>query len=128
MHSAALRQRTRCTITHFTTPPLTPHHQGMPATVTLKSGERFSGIFSSSSLEQQEYRYTFKMVKRLPSLGGQVNGTSESQDDYCGVGRDYRMIFDVKDVVVLNVENVAVDKTKARNGKLFPEDSRQPWY
>ncbi|KKY14548.1 putative pab1 binding protein [Diplodia seriata] len=89
---------------------------GMPATVTLKSGERFSGIFSSSSLEQQEYRYTFKMVKRLQSLGGQVNGTSESQDDYCGVGQDHRMVFDVKDVVVLNVENVAMDKTKAKNG------------
>ncbi|EOD47508.1 putative pab1 binding protein [Neofusicoccum parvum UCRNP2] len=89
---------------------------GLTATVTLKSGERFSGIFSSSSLEQQESRYTFKMVKRLPSLGGQVNGTSESYDEYCGVGRDHRMTFDVKDVVVLNVDNVSMDKTKTRNG------------
>lgn len=103
----------------FLSIPLTSTLQGLPATVTLKSGERFSGIFSSSSLEQQEYRYTFKMVKRLPSLGGQVNGTSESHDEYCGVGRDYRMTFEVKDVVVLNVDNVSMDKAKTKNGECF---------
>lgn len=64
------------------------------------------------------------MVKRLPSSAGQVNGASEGHDEYCGVGPDHRMTFDVKDVVVLNVDNVSMDKTKSRNGTYILRYSR----
>ncbi|KAF2142360.1 uncharacterized protein K452DRAFT_249013 [Aplosporella prunicola CBS 121167] len=90
---------------------------GLMATVTLKSGERFHGVFSTASLDH-ELRYAFKMVKRLPSSGAQVNGAAESQDEYCGSGPEHCMAFDVKDVVSLNVDGVSMDKTqaKSRNG------------
>ncbi|KAK8180530.1 uncharacterized protein BKA78DRAFT_65004 [Phyllosticta capitalensis] len=87
---------------------------GYEAKVTLKNGERFSGIFSAPSLEQQESRYVLKMAKKLPSSSGQTNGAAESHSDYCGVGPEHKMSFDVKDVVLLNAEGVSTDKALAR--------------
>ncbi|KAK7555732.1 PAB1 binding protein-like protein [Phyllosticta citricarpa] len=92
---------------------------GYEANVTLKNGERFTGIFSAPSLEQQEHRYVLKMTKKLPSSSGQTNGAAEPHSEYCGAGPEHKMAFDVKDVVLLNADGVSTDKAQAkpRNGE-----------
>ncbi|KAF2085956.1 hypothetical protein K490DRAFT_74827 [Saccharata proteae CBS 121410] len=89
---------------------------GLVTNITLKNGEQFSGVFHGASLEQQEHRYTIKMAKRVQSA--QANGASDNLDEYCGVGEDHVLTFEVKDVVDLSVDNVVTDKAQAkpRNG------------
>lgn len=66
-------------------------------------------------------RYIFKMVKRVqPATDAQVNGTSDTSDDYIGVGDTHVMAFDIGDVADFHVANVVLEKTqaKAQNGML----------
>ena len=83
--------------------------QGHDAVVTLKTGEQFGGIFSGSSLHptSKQHLYILKMVKRLRSpTAHQVNGSSQSQDQYIGEGEDHTMAFDKDDTVDLAVTDV----------------------
>ncbi|KAF2127158.1 hypothetical protein P153DRAFT_320653 [Dothidotthia symphoricarpi CBS 119687] len=92
---------------------------GLPGTITLKNGERYSGVLSGTSLEPNEMRYVFKMVKKLlPAGNPQTNGSGESSDDYVGAGDYHVMSFDMSDVADFNVNNVVLDKTqsKGQNG------------
>lgn len=90
---------------------------GSTATLTTASGDRFTGVFSTPSLEPPELKYALKMTKQL----GQST-TDQDSASYVGIGEDHVMLFDVKDVVDLAVANVALDKVqlKASNGKTTP--------
>jgi hypothetical protein len=98
---------------------LTLCRQGLPGTITLKNGEKYSGVLSGTSLDPSELRYVFKMVKKLlPAVNAQTNGTGEASDDYVGVGDYHVMSFDMSDVADFNVNNVVLDKSqsKGQNG------------
>ncbi|KAF1942358.1 hypothetical protein EJ02DRAFT_502904 [Clathrospora elynae] len=88
---------------------------GLPATITLKNGEKYSGVLSGTSLDPTELRYVFKMVKRLlPASNAQTNGTGEASGDYIGSGDYHVMSFDMSDVADFNVNNVVLDKSQAK--------------
>jgi hypothetical protein len=94
---------------------LTLSHQGLPGIITLKNGEKYSGVLSGTSLDPSELRYVFKMVKKLlPAANAQTNGTGEVSDDYVGVGDYHVMSFDMSDVADFNVNNVVLDKSQAK--------------
>jgi hypothetical protein len=95
------------------------HGQGLPGTITLKNGEKYSGVLSGTSLDPSELRYVFKMVKKLmPASNAQTNGTGDVSDDYVGAGDYHVMSFDMSDVADFNVNNVVLDKSsvKGQNG------------
>ncbi|KAF2651361.1 hypothetical protein K491DRAFT_607077 [Lophiostoma macrostomum CBS 122681] len=92
---------------------------GLPSNITLKNGEKYTGVLSGTSLDPTEMRYVFKMVKRVqPATESQVNGASETLDDYVGQGDDNVMSFDIGDVADFHVANVVLDKSqsKGQNG------------
>lgn len=87
--------------------------QGLPGIITLKNGEKYSGVLSGTSLDPSELRYVFKMVKQLPPANtAQANG--QTSDEYTGTGESYVMSFDMSDVADFNVNNVVLDKTQAK--------------
>ena len=94
----------------------TDHHkQGLPGIITLKNGDKYSGVLSGTSLDPSELRYVFKMVKKLlPASNAQTNGASQSSDDYVGSGDYHVMSFDMSDVADFNVNNVVLDKSSAK--------------
>lgn len=84
---------------------LTRLHQGLQATVTTKSGERYTGIFSAASAEAGTSSFILKMSRKLAK-----NETSTSFNEvgspYVGNAPDYALSFkavDVSDVIVPNV-------------------------
>lgn len=96
--------------------------QGRPGNITLKNGEKYTGVLSGTSLDPTEMRYVFKMVKKVQSASdAQVNGTTSVSDDYVGVGDYHVMAFDIGDVADFHVPNVVLDRSqsKAQNGELF---------
>lgn len=89
--------------------------QGHLANITLKNGEKYTGVFSGSFFDPAEMRYVFKMVKRVQTAGDQqVNGVNEAADDYVGVGDNHVMTFDIGDIADLCVRNVVLDKNQAK--------------
>lgn len=81
----------------------------------MKNGEKYTGVLSGTSLDPTEMRYVFKMVKRVHSVGDiQVNGASDTFDEYIGIGDNHVMAFDIGDVADLSVANVVLDKSQAR--------------
>jgi len=94
---------------------LTTPLQGLPSTITVKNGDRFTGIFSTATLESAEYRYVLKMAKKLASSqNNHINGVTETSEDYIGTGPDHIMTFDTQDVVDLSVNNARLDQTSSR--------------
>lgn len=91
------------------------------AVITVKNGDKYSGIFSSSSLEPNDSSFILKMVQKTHSEEAQANGVAEHEIIFVGSGKDHAMAFDVKDVVELSVENVSSTETasKNQNGKTF---------
>ncbi|KAF1955507.1 hypothetical protein CC80DRAFT_493007 [Byssothecium circinans] len=88
---------------------------GLPGHITLKNGEKYTGVLSGTSLDPTEMRYVFKMVKKVQAAGdAQVNGTAEASDDYIGTGENYVVSFDMSDVADFHVSNVILDKTQAK--------------
>ncbi|KAH6639856.1 hypothetical protein C7974DRAFT_389311 [Boeremia exigua] len=85
---------------------------GLPGTITLKNGARYSGVLSGTSLDPSELRYVFKMVKQLQPAGSAANG--QPADEYAGQGESYVMSFDMSDVADFNVNHVVLDKTQAK--------------
>ncbi|KAF2840636.1 hypothetical protein M501DRAFT_930469 [Patellaria atrata CBS 101060] len=83
---------------------------GLTSTITLKNGDKYSGIFSGSSQENpNDIRYVLKMVRRLSSANDQSNGVRD--EGYIGNGDEHVMLFDSHDVVDLSVASVSIDKT-----------------
>ncbi|PYH98333.1 hypothetical protein BO71DRAFT_65829 [Aspergillus ellipticus CBS 707.79] len=88
---------------------------GLTATITTKNGEKFTGIFSSSSLEPSESSFVLKMVQR-PAKTEQhrSNGVSEASSPFMGSAPDHSMSFDVKDVADISVPNVSTAEVAAK--------------
>ncbi|KAF2399208.1 hypothetical protein EJ06DRAFT_479164 [Trichodelitschia bisporula] len=69
---------------------------GLQVAIYLKSGEVYSGIFSTAILDGPTNRYALKMVKKQSSPGKQTSGAT---DEYIGSGPDHAMSFNMQDVV-----------------------------
>ena len=96
--------------------------QGMPASLTVKNGDVFSGIFAGAIMENQESAYLLKMVQHSKiNARGEPNGVSDSVVEFIGTGEDFAMYFDIKEVVGIDVEGVAFDaRPKGPNGESWP--------
>lgn len=90
----------------------------MTAVVTTKNGEKFTGIFSSSTLEANESSFVLKMVR---SEQPKQNGANNAASPFLGSAPDHSMVFDAKDIVDISVANVspADVTTKPSNGMPF---------
>jgi hypothetical protein len=97
--------------------------QGTDATLTLKTGEQFSGVYTGASLETPaKSTYILKMVKRLRlPTSQQVNTHADLPDDFIGETDDHIMSFDVQDTVDLAVSNVVTASITTQNGMLLYE-------
>lgn len=82
--------------------------------VTVKNGDKFTGIFSGSSIESSEPAYILKMVKHMKSANEQSNGVKESGSGYIGTGTEHVMIFETRDVVGLSAEAVVFNDVTSR--------------
>ncbi|KAI9878365.1 MAG: hypothetical protein M1830_001108 [Pleopsidium flavum] len=92
---------------------------GLTATITTKTGDRFTGIFAGASLENNESAYLLKMVQQVRSTADdQSNGVGETSSNYLGSGADHAMSFEIKDVMDLAAENVSFNDitAKSQNG------------
>lgn len=96
--------------------------QGYDATLTLKNGEQYTGVFSGGSFESNsKHQYILKMVRRtgLPT-NQQVNGDLGSSEEYIGEGEDHVMVFDKDDTVDLTVNDVVTANAQPlQNGEHF---------
>ncbi|KAL8665469.1 MAG: hypothetical protein Q9202_002174 [Teloschistes flavicans] len=94
------------------------HFLGLPASITVKNGDVFSGIFYGSSFEGPDPGYLLKMVQKTkPSDKREPNSGQDSLGDYIGHGEDHAMSFEMKDVAGLAVDGVTFDvREKAPNG------------
>ncbi|KAL9586026.1 MAG: hypothetical protein Q9212_001171 [Teloschistes hypoglaucus] len=94
------------------------HFLGLPASITVKDGDVFSGIFYGSSFEGPDPAYLLKMVQKTKSSDKrEPNGGQDALGDYIGHGEDHAMSFEMKDVAGLAVDGVTFDvREKAPNG------------
>ncbi|KAK2800097.1 hypothetical protein FQN51_006336 [Onygenales sp. PD_10] len=94
---------------------------GLNATITTKSGDKFSGIFSGSSFDSNESSFTLKMVQRCSSPQpdqSRPNGLSDHASPYVGSGPDHQMIFEVQEIADVAVADVSTNgiAAKEQNG------------
>jgi hypothetical protein len=84
--------------------------------ITTKSGEVFTGIFSSSSLEPNDSTFTLKMVQRSASSNsqGQANGLSDTGSPFLGAPPEHSMTFDIKEITDLAVASVSTSEVTAK--------------
>lgn len=67
-------------------------------------------------MEKYESAYLLKMVQQLYGKGDTIRG-KDHPEEYIGVGPDYAMSFDIKDVAVLSVKEVVFSaREKSQNG------------
>ncbi|CAD6589729.1 MAG: hypothetical protein ASARMPRED_004182 [Alectoria sarmentosa] len=97
---------------------LLANFMGLTATVTLKNGEMFSGIFFGASMENNESSFILKMVQQIRTTEkSEVNGAQDDVGAYFGVGEDHTTLFDTQNVADLAVEGVGLGaQEKYRNG------------
>ncbi|KAM3420882.1 hypothetical protein BST61_g4117 [Cercospora zeina] len=111
---------------------------GQDVTVSLTSGEQFTGVYSGTSDGYEHH--IIKMSKQTRHAGqSHVNGTSAS--DFTGTGADHELTIDIDDVADIAVPNVklAAAVTTQQNGfrtdtqisgqdsQSFHERELQPW-
>ncbi|KAJ5086404.1 SM domain found in ataxin-2 [Penicillium alfredii] len=101
---------------------------GLSTTITTKTGENFTGIFSSSTLEPSDSTFLLKMVQRASQENQpKANGVSDVTSPYLGAAPEHSMAFDVKDVADISVPNVSTAEVsvKESNGasSAFKTDS-----
>ncbi|KAL8775681.1 MAG: hypothetical protein Q9209_000177 [Squamulea sp. 1 TL-2023] len=122
---------------------LLANFMGLPASVTVKNGDVFSGIFFGSSFENNELACLLQMVQKVKaSEKAEINGDHEINGDYVGHGENHAMSFDMKDIIDLAVEDVTFDNRDKSltgatagfrtdsdiTGNLVPrERNLQPW-
>ncbi|KAJ5689725.1 hypothetical protein N7462_004117 [Penicillium macrosclerotiorum] len=81
---------------------------GLQTIITTKGGEKFTGIFSSSSLEPSDSSFLLKMVQRTSQeTQAKPNGVSDVSSPYIGAGPEHSMAFDIKDIANIAVPNVS---------------------
>ncbi|KAK1150270.1 poly(A)-binding protein binding protein [Aspergillus melleus] len=89
---------------------------GLTATITTKNGDKFTGIFSSSSLEPTDASFALKMVQRQQNKEQQrANGVSETASPYMGTAPDHTVSFDIRDVADIAVANVSTSEVIAKS-------------
>ena len=93
--------------------------QGLTATISIRTGEVFTGLFAGAMLEDAEPSYMLKMAQRNKTNDkASANGVSEATE-YIGIGADHLMIFKAADTVDVAVENVPeVTRGTTQNGRL----------
>ncbi|KAK5709708.1 poly(A)-binding protein binding protein [Elasticomyces elasticus] len=105
---------------------------GLDATIGLKSGEQFTGVFTGfSSAANNSGKYMLSMVRRTHVASPQQNDTaqtnghatptteSSSEEEFIGEGEDHTMAFDISDTTCLSVDDVIVStpsSTAQQNG------------
>lgn len=83
--------------------------------ITVKDGEKFSGLFFGAVVEGHDLTLALKMVQRI--LSNEVNGAQESQSQYIGAGDDHSLSFSMKDTLLLTVGGVSFPtQDKRTNG------------
>lgn len=89
-------------------------------TLTLKSGEQFTGVFSGSAFDGPKSQYLLKMVRRtrLPS-NPQTNGDVQLPHEFLGEGEDHAMSFDVQDAELSAQEVSTAAAAPQQNGDHF---------
>jgi hypothetical protein len=94
-------------------------HQGTSLTVMTKSGETYEGILSYSTPDSTETNITLSMTRKTHSAGEvQTNGIAEHDAPFVGLGPDFAMTFNVRDVVDVNISDLSIpDAVKSQNGK-----------
>ncbi|KAL9065000.1 MAG: hypothetical protein Q9157_007630 [Trypethelium eluteriae] len=95
---------------------------GMLSTLTMKTGEQFTGVFSGVNFDASDPHYILKMVKRSQSVSNATNGSGSSSDEYLGAGEDHMLTFSTAEVVDLMVSEVVLEKSthKNQNGVVSP--------
>jgi hypothetical protein len=90
--------------------------QGLPTIVTTKNGEKFNGIFSSSSFEPNDSYVILKMVQRASAQTEQsrANGLSDAASPFLGSSPDHSMSFDTKEIADVAVANVSTTDVVAK--------------
>ena len=93
--------------------------QGSWASLTVKNGDTFKGIFFGVTLDSPESAYLLKMVQQgKPNNSGDASGLQETTWDFTGTGEDHAKTFDIKDVIDLAVEGISLGtQNKMQNGK-----------
>ncbi|KAH0543836.1 hypothetical protein FGG08_001875 [Glutinoglossum americanum] len=91
---------------------------GRSATVTVKNGDIFTGVFTGSSVDPTEPAYVLKMVKHIKSVGSNEQSNGVKDSGYVGTGAEHVMIFELRDVVDLFVETISFNDmtTRPQNG------------
>ncbi|CAI7654327.1 unnamed protein product [Penicillium manginii] len=88
---------------------------GLPTTITTKNGDKYTGIFSSSTLEASDSSFLLKMVQRASQENQpKSNGVSDSTTPYLGAAPEHSMAFDVKDIADISVPNVSPAEVSAK--------------
>ena len=88
------------------------------ATLVMRNGEQYSGVFSGAVLELTDLRYTLKMAKKVnSSVEQQANGNVSTATEFLGVGEDHTMTFAVQDVAELVVSQVVINRAQQKHNK-----------
>ncbi|KAK4896631.1 poly(A)-binding protein binding protein [Elasticomyces elasticus] len=113
---------------------------GLDATLSLKSGEQFTGVFTGFSPSTNHNsnggngKYILSMVRRTHAApphqqndpAAQTNGhatpttESSSEEEFIGEGEDHTMAFDVQDTVCLSVDDVVVSAPQQNGTAVQP--------
>ena len=90
----------------------------MPASITVKNGDVFTGVFFGATMENHQSAYLMKMVEQVKSgAKAEPNGTQDCSGGFIGRGDDFAMSFDTKEVTDLAVEGITFDSQhKMQNG------------
>ena len=90
----------------------------MPTSITVKTGDVFTGIFFGTTMENHQPAYLMKMVEQVKSgTKTEPNGNQCCSEGFIGRGEDFAMSFDTKEVTDLAVEGITFDSQhKMQNG------------
>jgi hypothetical protein len=81
----------------------------LSCTVTLRNGEKFTGIFSAAVADTPDPRYLLKSVRKV-APDNQANGAGE-------LAPMLQKVFPLRDVVCLQVDEIQVAKNQAKLGQ-----------
>ncbi|EZF28158.1 hypothetical protein H101_08161, partial [Trichophyton interdigitale H6] len=90
---------------------------GSNVSLTMKDGEKFTGIFSGSTLESNETILILKMARRPTSESdsAQSNGVSQNEPSYVGSGSDHQLLIDVQDITCLDIQSLSTSGVVAKD-------------
>ncbi|KXS96840.1 hypothetical protein AC578_7387 [Pseudocercospora eumusae] len=90
---------------------------GKDVTLTLKSGEQFTGVFSGAALDGPKPQYFLKMVRRTRLQNSQqTNGDVQIPHEYIGEGEDHAMSFDLDAEISAKDIAIATASAPQQNG------------